>query len=110
MILRFREVDRATFNDIREGRKRVETRAATVKYRNIAPGDTIVFVCGSDRFERTVNTVEHFASVDDLLKKHAVQDINAAAATPHELKAMYDGFPGYSEKITEFGLLAMTLE
>lgn len=108
--LRFRAVDRATFADIRDGRKRVETRAATVKYRNIAPADLIAFVCGQDRFERTVATVEHFASVDDLLMKHAVKDINASAATPEDLKMMYDSFPGYPEKIAQFGLVALTLE
>ncbi len=107
--LRFRAVDRATFDDIRDGRKRVETRAATVKYRDIAAGDAVTFVCGADRFDRTVATVAHFASVDELLRTHAVKDISQAVETPEQLKKMYAGFPGYVEKIAAFGIVAITL-
>ena len=107
--LRFRAVDRATFDDIRDGRKRVETRAATVKYRGIDPGDTVVFVCKKDRFERVVASVEHFASVDDMLKKYSVDDINARAVDRNGLIRMYHGFPGYEEKMREHGIIALTL-
>lgn len=96
--LRFRAVDRATFDDIREGRKRVETRAATVKYRNIAPGDILVFVCEKEHFERSVATAEHFVSVDDMLKQFSVSDISAQVTDRDALLRMYHGFPGYEEK------------
>ena len=108
--LRFRAVDRATFDDIRDGRKRVETRAATVKYKNIASGDIVVFVCEKDRFERIVATAGHFASVDDVLKKFSVADINARAADRDGLLKMYHGFPGYEEKIRQFGIMALTVK
>lgn len=106
--LRIRAVDRATFDDIRDGRKKVETRAATVKYRGIAPGDVVIFVCEKDRFERVVATAEHFASVDDMLKSFSIADINPRAPDRDDLLRMYHGFPGYEEKIREHGLLALT--
>lgn len=107
--LRFRAVDRVTFDDIRDGRKRVETRAATVKYKNIASGDVVIFVCEQDRFERHVATADHFASVDDMLKTFSVADINTRATDRDALLRMYHGFPGYEEKIKEHGLIALTV-
>ncbi len=108
--LRFRAVDRATFDDIREGRKRVETRAATVKYRNIAPGDILVFICETEQFERQVATAEHFASVDDMLQRFTVSDISPQITDREALLRMYHGFPGYEEKIREFGIIALTVK
>ncbi len=108
VTLRFRAVDRATFDDIRDGRKRVETRAATVKYRDIASGDVLVFVCERDHFERTVAAAAHFASVDDMLKTFSVADISARIADRDALLKMYHGFPGYEEKIKEHGIVALT--
>lgn len=45
-MLRFRAINRDTFQAIRVGTKKVETRAATIKYRDIKVGDVITFVCG----------------------------------------------------------------
>lgn len=108
--VRIRAIDRATFDDIRDGRKRVETRAATVKYRHIAPRDVVAFVCENDRFERVVATADHFASVDDMLKRFSVADINPRARDRDDLLRMYHSFSGYEEKLREHGLLALTFD
>jgi ASC-1-like (ASCH) protein len=52
--LRFREVDRGIFEDVLKSEKKIETRAATKKFLNIKPGDTIRCVCGKDRLEKRV--------------------------------------------------------
>lgn len=106
-ILRFRQVDNGIFEDIRNGKKIVETRAATVKFRNIKLGDMVVFVCGKDKFERKVKRVQIFKSIASLLNKYKVKDIMPSLSNREELEKVYYSFPNYKEKIEKFGLIAL---
>jgi ASC-1-like (ASCH) protein len=110
MILKFREEDRNIFDAIRDGSKRVETRAATEKYKRVSVGDILHFSCGKDEFEKTTVRVEYFKSIDDLLKKYSPNEINPNIKNENELRKMYAGFPNYSEKIEQFGLIAIELK
>jgi len=107
--LRIREVDRDIFDALRSGEKRVETRAATDRYRDIASGDKVLFVCGRDSFSKKVKSARLFRSVPALLRLHRARDINPNVRTAAGLKAMYESFPGYKEKIRKFGLIALEL-
>ena len=109
-IFRFRQSDKNIFDDIRSGRKAVETRAATTKFKNIKPADIVVFVCGKDRFEKEVKSAEIFKDVPSILKKYRVGDIAPRLATEGDLIKMYHSFPGYEEKIKKFGLIALRFE
>lgn len=109
MTIRFREVNRDTFDAIRSGRKKVETRAATERYRHVAGGDVLTLVCGKDRFEKKVKKAEHFRTVGALLKIYKPEEINPKAKTEKELRAMYASFPGYAEKLKAHGIVAWTL-
>lgn len=73
--LRFRAVNRDTFRAIRMGTKKVETRAATVKYADIRAGDLITFVCGREKFERRVKRATLFKTIAAMLRKYKVADI-----------------------------------
>ncbi len=42
--LRFRSVDKKNFDEVKNGSKPMETRAATIKYQPIEVGDTLLFV------------------------------------------------------------------
>ena len=106
-ILRFRQTDRGIFDDIHSGKKRVETRAATVKYKNIKPGDVVVFVCGEDKFEKIVKSVRVFKDIKSLLKSHKVREIAPQLVAEGDLIKMYHSLPGYEEKILKFGLIAL---
>lgn len=44
MKLRFREVNRDIFEAIQDGSKKVETRAATVRYQKIKKGDYVMLI------------------------------------------------------------------
>lgn len=107
--LRFREVNRDIFDAIRSGRKRIETRAATVRYQKIKKGDRVILVCGKDLFEKHVEDVQIFKSIDSLLKKYKVWEINPNVKTEEELRKLYYSFPGYREKIQKHGLIAIEL-
>lgn len=107
--LRFRETDRDIFEAIRSGKKKVETRAAGEKYRKIKKGDTLMMVCGRDKFEKQVKNVKIFKTIAALLKKYKPDQINPAVKTEKELREMYYGFPNYREKIKKCGLTAMEL-
>ncbi|MEK7641031.1 MAG: ASCH domain-containing protein [Patescibacteria group bacterium] len=109
-ILKFRAVNRDTFEAIRDGKKKVETRAFTVKYKDIKTGDELIFSCGKDRFSKKVKKVKVFKSIADLMKKYEPSQINPKCKTVEELTAMYHSFPGYREKIKKSGLLAMELK
>lgn len=107
--LRFRAAHRDIFNAIRRGRKRVETRAATAKYRGIGVGDTLSFVCGRDTFEKLVRSVRVFRTIAALLKRYSAMQIHPSAKSAKELRAAYYGFPNYREKIRKHGIIAWEL-
>ena len=109
MILRFREIDRDSFDDIKAGRKKIETRAATKKYADIKAGDKIKIVCGKDSIEKKVKKVTIFKSIPSMLRKYKPDKINPKAKTKEELEKMYCSFPNYQEKIKEHGIIAMEL-
>ncbi len=91
-VLRFRAVNYDIFDAIKRGRKRVETRAATKRYRDIKAGDTLVFVCGKDRFEKEVQRVQVFKTVDELVGRYKPVQINPNCRTKEELQRMFMSF------------------
>lgn len=108
-ILRFREVNKDTFEAVKKWTKRVETRAATKKYIEIKTGDILQFVCGKDKFEKKVKKAKIFKSITSMLRKYRIKDINPFLKTKAELREKYYSFPGYEEKIKKHGLIAFEL-
>ena len=104
--LRFRKKDRDIFENIRNGNKVVETRAATARFKNIESGDAVVFVCGRDKFVKKVKNVRIFKSIPAMLKRYKAEQISPQAKSKEELEKMYYSFPNYREKIKKFGLVA----
>jgi len=108
--LRFRATNHDTFLALKDGRKRIETRAATPLYRKIEVGDKIEFVCGNERFIKSVATVELFDSIKQLMRKYTPQDINPKYKSVEELTKMYMSFPDYPEKLSKYGIIALELK
>lgn len=109
-ILKFAQINKDTFEAIRDGRKRVETRAATIKYKDIVAGDVLEMSCDGDKFEKKIKKVRHFPSISELLKVYKPEDINPTLHSEEALTKKYHSFPNYEEKIKEFGLVAFELE
>jgi len=108
-ILKFRKENRDIFEAIKRGEKKVETRAATAKFKNICAGDTLVMVCGKERFEKKVKSAKHFKTIKEMLAEYDVQNIDPRISTEKELITVYQNFPNYKEKIKKFGLMAFKL-
>jgi ASC-1-like (ASCH) protein len=102
MRLVFNKENKDIFTAISSGDKKVETRAATSKYKNIEKGDSIIFSCDGESFEKKASKVTHFKTIKELLKVYKPQDINPNVSTENDLVAMYHSFPGYEDKIKEF--------
>ncbi|HXK39727.1 MAG TPA: hypothetical protein VJ837_02765 [Candidatus Paceibacterota bacterium] len=107
--MRFRAVNRDVFISIKRGKKKVETRAATPRYQEIAAGDTLRFVCGKEEFQKKVKSAQKFSSIRALLREYEPREINQKTKTESELRRMYASYPRYSEKLKKFGLLAFRL-
>ncbi len=107
--LRFRAANRDMFEAIRNGKKKVETRAATARYRECNSGDRVIFVCGKKRFERKIAKATHFKTISTMLRIYAPKDINPNVGSERELRIMYSSFPKYDEKIKKYGLVALEL-
>lgn len=105
-VLRFRSVNRDIFEAIKNGRKKIETRAASPRYLPIKAGDVIIFVCGKSKFQKTVKSVEVFKTVSAILKKYKPVQINPNTKTEKDARAMWNSFPGYADKIRRYGLVA----
>jgi ASC-1-like (ASCH) protein len=108
--LRFAAKDRRSFDEIRTGRKLVETRAATVKYQPIEVGDELVFSCAGEKFSKKVARKYHWASVEEMVKEVPLASIIPWVDSIEEAKDVYASFPGYEEKIREFGLFGWQLK
>lgn len=106
----FRVVDRDKFNEIIEGIKTIETRAATTKYQAIHKGDIVTFVCGGAEISKTVTRVEHFGTLDEMFSQLPLQRIMPSVKNIEAAKKVYQGFPNYMEKIAATGILAFHLE
>ena len=107
--LKFRAVDKNIFEAIRTGRKKVETRAATMRYEDIKAEDVVIFSCGNEKFKKTIRSVKTFKTISAMLRKYSVKDINPDITTEEELRNLYRGFSGYEEKIKKYGLIALEL-
>jgi len=108
-VLRFRSQDKHIFDFIKNGKKTVETRANTARYAHIKPGDILKFMCGKYFFEKSVKAVRKFKTIKELTESYLVQSINPLVNSKEELAKMYKSFPGYEEKIQQFGIIAMEL-
>jgi len=108
--LSFRVEDKRNFDQLKDGSKPIETRAATAKYQPVEIGDELVFVCYGEQFSRRVTNKEHFRSVDEMAEKIHFQDIMPWVESVEEMKKAYSAYPGYDEKIKEFGIFAFYLE
>lgn len=108
--LRFRAVDKKNFDEVKNGSKPIETRAATVKYQPIEVGDILLFVCGKERLEKKIIKKRHFPSIDAMIKKIPYKEIMPSVKSVEEMKKAYSSYSGYDEKIKEFGIFAFELE
>jgi len=108
--LNFRVKDRDIFDAIVGGRKKVETRAATPKYKKIKVGDILTMVCGKRRLKKKVKKVEYFKTISAVIKKYKPEIINPKIHSIKEARAMWYNFPGYKEKIKKFGLVTWQLK
>ncbi|MDO8669083.1 MAG: hypothetical protein Q7K65_02200 [Candidatus Buchananbacteria bacterium] len=109
-ILRFRAVNQDIFNAIKNGKKKVETRAATARYNKIKVGDVIILVCGKNKFKKTVKRARIFKTIRSMLEKYKVKDIMPNLLSAKELERAYYGYPNYRQKIKKFGLIALELK
>src|SRR5438552_2765544 len=107
--LRVRQKDIDIFRAVQRGRKRVETRAATKRYKNVQKGEFLRFVCGKNKCLKKVKRARYFKSVAGLLRTYRLKDIYPNAQSAKELKALYNRFPKYQEQIKKFGIVAMEL-
>ncbi|HWA64284.1 MAG TPA: ASCH domain-containing protein [Candidatus Paceibacterota bacterium] len=110
ILLKFAQQNKDIFEKIKAGRKKVETRAATERYRDIKSGDEVVLMCGRSKITKTVTKISRFRTIAELLKKYTPGQINPGLHTYEETVQMYHSFPGYKEKIEEFGLIALELK
>ena len=108
--LRFRQVDKKNFEEDRSGLKSTETRAATIKYRPIEVGNTLTFVCGNDRIVKKITAKYHWPNIDAMVKEIPFKQIMPSVDSVEEMKKAYASYPGYTEKIKEYGLLGFKLE
>lgn len=101
---------RQTFELIRDGRKRLETRAGSKEYFQIAPGDSIEFSCGEDMTSKKVVRIEKFPSLESLLTRYQPADLNPAWGSSEEARQAFLSFPRYEKRIQDFGLLVFEIE
>lgn len=109
VLLRFRAVDKKNFDAIRRGAKKIETRAGSPRYRDVGKGDALAIVCGRERILRRVARARRFRSVDALLAAVPYRRIMPWAPTKAAAREVWYGYPGYEERLKEYGVIAWDL-
>jgi peptidoglycan LD-endopeptidase CwlK len=110
ILFEFREVDRARFEEVRSGIKRIETRAAQPKYQDIREGDEITFVCGGDQCAKRVTRVFRWKNIDEMLREVELKYVMPDLDTIQQVKERYASYPKYDRLIEEFGIVGFELE
>lgn len=108
-VLPFRAGDKADTENIKNGLKTIETRAGTVRYKDVKAGDTLVISCAGEKFEKTVKKVKHYDSIEALLTENDFKLIAPTAETVGDVYKMYASYPGYKDKIAKYGIMAFYL-
>lgn len=108
-VVRFSQENRLSFDMVREGRKTIETRAGSPRYKDVAVGDTLVFICGSERFEKVVKRVFRADSPETYLELVDYRTVRPDAGSAEDTIAMWYQFPGYRERIAQFGLIGFAV-
>ncbi len=108
--LRFRAVDKFNFDDIKLNRKTIETRAGSERYRKVESGDQLTIICGKERIIKSVGKVHYFRTLDSLLNKLPLKKIMPDIKTKVEAKKKWYSYPGYKERIREFGIVGWELK
>lgn len=109
MNLVFREVDRARFEEVRDGTKAIETRAATPKYQAVNVGDELQFSCGGDTFSKKVIKKFHWPGIEAMLAEIPLKKAFPDLDSIEQVQVRYAGYPGYEEKIKSFGIIGFEL-
>lgn len=97
------------FAALLDGRKPIETRAATPKWQTVKPGDDLEMRCGSNSAAFSVTRVEHYPTIEDMFAEIPVSQIIPGIDSIDEARAVYYSFPGYKEMLAEWGILAFWL-
>ena len=108
-VLKIRKVDSKFLDLIRSGQKTIETRAAIKKYQKIKVSDVLRFVCGKKSIEKKVLEIQHFKTINVLLKNLDLKKIMPHVSSPDQAKKIWFSFPNCKEKIQKYGLLAFKL-
>jgi ASC-1-like (ASCH) protein len=93
-VLPLLEENRQVFDLLSSGKKTVET----------------MFTCGDDKLERQVVSVRSFGSIEDLFAAIPIQKVMPWVRSREEAAEAYYGFPGYVERIAEFGIVAFEIK
>lgn len=113
-VLGIRAKNRIIFNQIKSGKKKVETRALGFtktgkNFGSVQGGDTLLFMCGKSRLRKKVKKIKKFRTVEEFFKK-----VNQKLVWPHlsvrtleNIKRQYYVYPGYRERIRQHGLVAL---
>ncbi len=105
----FRAIDKESFEELRAGSKSLETRAATPKYQKVEAGDLFTFKCDGDSFTKVVTAKHHWPSLEAMFAEIPFKRISPDLDTVEAAIKRYASYPGYTEKIKEYGILGFEL-
>lgn len=108
--LSFLEKNKDIFNSIKDGKKKIETRAGKSEYSKIKSGDVIELSCGEENFLKTVGKAFQLKSLESLFEKYKPEEIIPGIFSYEKIKEIYLSFPNYEKRIKENGIFVFELE
>lgn len=105
----FEEVDRHNFEDVRNGVKTIETRAATEKYQAVQVGDEITLQCGADTITKKVTKKFTWPTIEAMFEEVPLKRVMPDLDTIDQVRARYNSYPNYTEKLKQHGIVGFEL-
>lgn len=109
-VVRFRKADINNLEEVRDGLKQIETRAATPKYMAFEVGDELEFKCGSLKITKGIAKKYYWKDIDTMVREIPFKKIMPSVTSVDEMKKVYSSYPEYDEKIAKFGLVGFLLK
>lgn len=104
-------VQKIYFDAIACGRKTVEGRVNTEKYKTLQPGMRIGFCApeGNEVVYCFIEDLRVYQTFKDMLCQEGVENMLPGVDSLQKAIAIYEGFPGYADAVKEFGALAIRI-
>lgn len=100
------------FELVKSGKKTVEGRVDTHKFKTLVPGETVIFIKNGaeERLVCIVKAINRYKDFRSMLLAEGLEKMLPGNATLNQGIHIYENLPHYKDKVRLYGAIAITIE